>query len=426
MRTVSVPRYGLVLGVIAALTVPTLGVAAAIARPIDPSPTHARRTWTPPRGHHTTTTSSSTSSTTTSTTSSSTSSSTTSATSTSSTTSKTSTTSSTTSSTTTPSGTMPTPTGVVYADHVAQWNVLCTADHYAKDDPIVFPGSPGASHMHTFYANRSTNAYTTLASLSASSPSSCGRGMGTSDLSAYWVPSLMKKNADGTTSVYQGEQTNVVYYRRAGGGRGPGVLPFPKGLRMIAGNAKATSDQSLSVVQWDCGGGGVESPHMYQCPADPSHEIHASLVFPSCWDGVHLDSADHKSHMAYAGANGACPADHPVSLPEITFEVDFPGVYGGPDWSLASGGIYSLHGDFFADWDNQVQNALVSACLNNPHECGDINRSGTTLFRPDYDPEPITIDMTKYPTTSPWDGRNLQQPTPTTSSTTMTMSGMGH
>jgi hypothetical protein len=132
--------------------------------------------------------------------------------------------------------------------------------------------------------------------------------------------------------------------------------------------------------------------------------------------------------MAYAASDGTCPSDHPVSLPEITFEVDFPGIYGGPDYSLSSGGIYSFHGDFFSDWDNQVQNALVASCLNNPHECADMNRSGSTLFRPDYDPEPITINMNNFATTSPWDGYALQEPTPTPApaTTTMTMAGMGH
>jgi len=309
-----------------------------------------------------------------------------------------------------PASGMPKPSHVVFADHVAQFNVFCEADHFAADDPIVFPGQPGASHMHTFYGNTSTNAASTITSLTATSPSSCGRGMGGSDLSAYWVPSLMKKNADGTTSVVKTDQTTTVYYRRAGGGTGPGVLPFPVGLRMIAGNAKATSDQSLSIVQWDCGGGGLESPHMYACPGGPSSPIHASLVFPSCWDGVHLDSADHKSHMAYAAPDGACPADHPVSLPEVTFEIDFPGIAGGSAYELASGGIYSLHGDFIAGWDNQVQNALVSSCLNTPHECADMNRDGSTLFRPSYDPEPITIAMNDFAKTSPWAGVPLQGP----------------
>lgn len=326
-----------------------------------------------------------------------------------------------TSSATSATSSPPPVSGVVYSHHIAQWNVLCTADHYAMNDPIVFYGQPGASHMHTFYGNTSTDADSTLTSLSASSPSTCGRGMGTSDLSAYWVPSLMKKNADGTSSVVKTQQVTTVYYRRAGGGMGPGVQPFPNGLRMVAGNAKATSDQSLSIVQWDCGGGGLESPHMYQCPGTASAPIHASLVFPSCWDGVHLDSADHKSHMAYAAPNGTCPADHPVSLPEVTFEVDFPGIAGGPDYYLASGGIYSFHGDFFADWNNQVQNALVASCLNIPRECGDMNRDGHWLFRPDYDPEPVRIDLNNFPTSSPYDGQNLDQ-TPVTSAPAPPMS----
>jgi hypothetical protein len=312
-------------------------------------------------------------------------------------------------------------TPVVFARHVAQWNVLCSADHFAPNDPIVFPGQPGRSHMHTFYGNTSTDADSTISSLSAASPSSCGRGMGTSDLSAYWVPSLMKKNPDGTSSVVKTDQLTTVYYRRAGGGMGPAVHPFPIGLRMIAGNAMATSDQSLSIVQWDCGGGGLESPHMYACPGGDSQPIHASLVFPSCWDGVHLDSPDHKSHMAYAAPDGRCPADHPVSLPEVTFEVDFPGIAGGPDYYLASGGIYSFHGDFIADWDNQVQNALVASCLNIPHECGDMNRDGHWLFRPTYDPEPIRIDLDGFPDTSPYDYQRLQGPVTTAPSATMSM-----
>ncbi len=290
---------------------------------------------------------------------------------------------------------------VVFSHHVAEWNVLCPDDHFGMDDPMVFPGMPGMSHMHTFYGNTSTDADSTNSSLAANT-SSCGRGMGTSDHSAYWVPSLMKKNADGSSSVVKSQQLMTVYYRRAGGGMGPAVQPFPVGLRMIAGNSMATSDQSLSIVQWDCGGGGVESPHMYKCPGGPSSPIHASVVFPSCWDGVHLDSANHKSHMAYPSRTGKCPAGHPVSLPQVTYEIDFPGIAGGPAYSLASGGIYSLHGDFIAVWHNRVQNALLASCLNIPRECGDMNRDGHWLFRPNYDPEPIRINLNDFPKSSPY------------------------
>lgn len=45
-----------------------------------------------------------------------------------------------------------------------------------------------------------------------------------------------------------------------------------------------------------------------------------------CWDGVNLDSPDHKSHVAFP-ANGsfemgsACPESHPVKIPQLFYEI---------------------------------------------------------------------------------------------------------
>ena len=70
---------------------------------------------------------------------------------------------------------------------------------------------------------------------------------------------------------------------------------------------------------------------------------HAPLVtFPTCWDGVNLDSPDHQSHVAYAAIpyepyadpiitrpytpaqeRGKCPDTHPVHLPQLMYEVIF-------------------------------------------------------------------------------------------------------
>jgi len=270
----------------------------------------------------------------------------------------------------------------------AQWQILCTLDHQRSDDPIVHPGHPGDSHMHSFYGNTTTKASSTTRSLMAAN-SSCGRNMQTSDHSAYWVPALYKNNSDGTqTLVRDRDQLMFIYYVRAGGPDGPKVKPFPPGLRMIAGSDDATSAQSPKVLEWTCGGGGPTSGKIPTC-SDPDQAIHASLGFPSCWDGLHLDSANHKSHMAYAGDHGTCPRSHPVSLPKIAYEIDYPGITGGPSYALASGGRYSMHGDFFAAWDNRVQNALVSECLNDARNCQDINRDGNILFKPASDGDPI-------------------------------------
>ena len=45
-----------------------------------------------------------------------------------------------------------------------------------------------------------------------------------------------------------------------------------------------------------------------------------SIMFPQCWDGVNLDSPNHKSHMAYGAGwpDKGCPSTHPVPLAQIT------------------------------------------------------------------------------------------------------------
>ena len=67
----------------------------------------------------------------------------------------------------------------------------CGYSHSAADDPIVAPGKPGASHMHDFFGNRSTNAASTYESLQAAAIL-CRRPL---DTAAYWTPSLYQ---DGT------------------------------------------------------------------------------------------------------------------------------------------------------------------------------------------------------------------------------------
>jgi len=69
--------------------------------------------------------------------------------------------------------------------------------------------------------------------------------------------------------------------------------------------------------------------------------IRTTISFPTCWDGVNLDSPDHRSHVAYADIpfepyfppvvsgqpytpameRGKCPASHPVKLPQLMYEI---------------------------------------------------------------------------------------------------------
>src|SRR5207244_9474853 len=67
--------------------------------------------------------------------------------------------------------------------------------------------------------------------------------------------------------------------------------------------------------------------------------LHGSFLrlhvrFPDCWDGQNLDSADHKSHMAYA-LRGECPSTHPVAVPAVELIYRYP-TLGGSEFSLSS------------------------------------------------------------------------------------------
>ena len=233
----------------------------------------------------------------------------------------------------------------------------CKFVHFLPDDPIVYPGQPGKSHDHTFVGNISTDASSTLASLQAAG-TTCQRP---NDTAAYWMPTLI---VDGQPVKPLGA---TIYYRRDTRAR---VHAFPSGLEMIAGDSKATTPQSLKITFWNCGVLGDTAPSITPpaCPAGRGQELRLHVNFPSCWDGKNLDSADHKSHMAYPTGR-ACPADHPVAVPAISLIYRYP-ISGDHDFALSSGGVYSAHADFFNAWNQNVLRTLVNVCLNGLRHCG--------------------------------------------------------
>jgi hypothetical protein len=233
----------------------------------------------------------------------------------------------------------------------------CRFSHRAPDDPIVFPGKPGASHDHSFVGNRTTNAFSTFGSL-VSADTTCLRS---ADTAAYWVPTLYQ----GTTAI--APQGATIYYRRGTLAR---VRTFPNDLRMIAGDATATSPQSMRVTFWSCGAfsGVPPSSSVPTCPDARGSFLRLHVRFPNCWDGKRLDSPDHKSHMAYAAGRG-CPSTHPVSVPTIALIFRYP-THAGDGFSLASGGQYSGHADFINAWRPGELRKLVEGCLNALVHCG--------------------------------------------------------
>jgi hypothetical protein len=229
--------------------------------------------------------------------------------------------------------------------------VACGFSHRNQDDPIVFPRQAGRSHDHTYFGARSTDAFSTPASLRADGRTTCRLR---ADTAAYWVPTLFV----GGRAV---EPLAVVayYVRRTS----DAVDPFPAGLKVIAGDASAQTAQSSRVTFWSCAVRGAErSSTIPTCPGTQRGGLRLHVNFPNCWDGDRLDSANHKSHMAYS-SEGACPGSRPVEVPALSLVIYY-GVSGGPGSELSSGGQLSAHADFVNAWDQASLARLVDRYLN--------------------------------------------------------------
>jgi hypothetical protein len=243
----------------------------------------------------------------------------------------------------------------------ARFHIECPFHHFKPDDPIVFPSQPSASHLHAFFGNTSTDAFSTYRSLQHAR-TNCGLR---ADKGAYWMPAVYKNGnlirANDADFYYRGQTSPL-----------SAIRPFPPRLKIIAGNSHATGPQSTEVVEWTCFGGvhdGSESNHPINCWKGV---VKLLVTFPSCWDGLHTDSADHKSHMHYSirkgGGRRGCPRSHPVPVPELTYSIKFP-IHDGRGLTLSSGRAYTMHADFFNSWVQLALRRLVRRCIHAGIEC---------------------------------------------------------
>lgn len=251
-------------------------------------------------------------------------------------------------------------TGVAAADEVGEGTptemkprfvTRCMFSHRLSDDPIVYFAQPGASHPHDFFGNRTTNAFSTLKTLKRGTTTCLNQ----KDLSGYWTPSVRVNGA------LVNPNRMSAYYQSAGKPYQSIKAP-PKGLKVVAGSAAATAPQGLKLTSWDCADDNT-IPASSTPPTCPLGTLALHVNFPDCWDGVNLDSFDHKSHLAYTGKGKVCPPTHPVLLPRLRVNVRYA-TTGGPTTTLVSGGQFSGHADFFNAWKPGELKRLVRTCIN--------------------------------------------------------------
>jgi len=108
------------------------------------------------------------------------------------------------------------------------------------------------------------------------------------------------------------------------------VTAFKPGFRMLIGEASYTTrDQSRDFRQltYTCmENQASRSPESIGFRKTPCKlGIMANHRFPTCWDGVNLDTPNHRDHVAYPEtgtfeSGGKCPSTHPVKIPQILLE----------------------------------------------------------------------------------------------------------
>ncbi|GAA0396434.1 hypothetical protein Acor_49220 [Acrocarpospora corrugata] len=149
------------------------------------------------------------------------------------------------------------------------------------------------------------------------------------------------------------------------------VVAMPRFLRLITGDAKATTNGGANArAQWSCT--GFTNRFTTQYPLCPRGSLVVRMLdFPSCWDGQNTDSANHRTHVVFPGGNGACPAGT-KAIPQLRMTLTYQ-VPTGPSFAVDAfpeqlHNPSTDHADFHNVMSTQLMNAVVQ-CINRGQRC---------------------------------------------------------
>ncbi|MFI1069257.1 DUF1996 domain-containing protein [Streptomyces puniciscabiei] len=269
---------------------------------------------------------------------------------------------------------------------------------FNSDNVIVAPGvSNGAHHFHDYVGNQGNNAFASDDDLANAGTSCVDKG----DKSSYYWPVLRLQNgtqerdAGSPGGGTEGNAGQIVTPKQVtltftGNPRGK-VTAMPRLLRIITGDAKAfVNGPGNANASWSCT--GYEDRQLKDkyplCP--PGSDVVRSFRFQSCWDGRNIDSANHRTHVAFTAPDGSCPAGFqaiPQLLERIVYDVKAPSLQdGGRTVPLFAVDSFpeqlhkpvTDHGDFINVFDEDLMRQMVD-CINSGRTCGsDGDQPGAT------------------------------------------------
>ncbi|KAF2710783.1 hypothetical protein K504DRAFT_403703 [Pleomassaria siparia CBS 279.74] len=282
-------------------------------------------------------------------------------------------------------------------------------------DPLVNPGQIPSPHMHQIVGGNAFNA--TMTKGDVATAAGCTTCSFPEDLSNYWTANVYFKAKNGTykrvpqlgaalqfSDNFSNKMKDgiLVYYVSAT----PGKITVPKpGFRMLSGNPTLrTVDPKMKMQNcYRC----YTGPNFGGDTAAPCSDakldtqsfpkgacaggIRSNVLFPTCWDGVNLDSPNHQDHVAYPtsgpanflAAGSACPSTHPIKIPQLMLEVvwdttkfnnkaDWP-TDGSNPFYLSHGDNtgYGQHADYVFGWkDKSLQKAMDTSNCFGAGTCG--------------------------------------------------------
>jgi Domain of unknown function (DUF1996) len=201
--------------------------------------------------------------------------------------------------------------------------------HRNSDNFITSPGvSNAAHHTHDYVGNLSTDGNSTDESLAAAG-TTCRLG----DKSTYFWPVIRDITTEGDDADQPGggadgnlgtiiAPTSVSLQFR--GNARAKVVAMPRFLRIITGDAKAvTNGPANARAHWTCSG-TTNRASSTQYPICPSGQLVQRINdFPGCWNGVDLDSPNHRTHTSFADpTTGACPAGT-KAIPQLRITLSY-------------------------------------------------------------------------------------------------------
>jgi hypothetical protein len=260
---------------------------------------------------------------------------------------------------------------------------------FNSDNVIVAPGvGNGAHHFHDYIGNQASDAFADDEELAGADTSCADEG----DRSSYYWPVLRLQNgkqerdAAAPGGGIEGNAGEIVTPKDvtltfAGNPRGE-VTAMPRLLRIITGDAKAFANGTANAnASWSCT--GFEDRQLKDkyplCP--DGSDVVRTFRFQSCWDGRNIDSANHRTHVAFAAPDGTCPEGFraiPQLVQRIVYDVDRPSVEdGGRTTPLFAVDSFpeqlhkpvTDHGDFINVFDEDLMREMVD-CINEGRECG--------------------------------------------------------